>query len=178
MSNIALVSPATGTATFSITTPSGTSTDRTLTLPDNSGTVLTSATTTGFPAGSVLQVVNATYAVQTDFSGAYADTGLTATITPSSATSKILVLANQVSLWRTAGSVYGELRLVRDSTALIRFEGQFNDAQGGSGSTAYLDSPNTTSAVVYKTQCFASGPTIQLQRNSGVSTITLLEIAG
>jgi hypothetical protein len=44
MSNIALVSPATGTATFSITTPSGTSTDRTLTLPDNSGTVLTTAT--------------------------------------------------------------------------------------------------------------------------------------
>jgi hypothetical protein len=45
MSNIALVSPATGTATFSITTPSGTSTDRTLTLPDNSGTVLTNAST-------------------------------------------------------------------------------------------------------------------------------------
>jgi hypothetical protein len=42
MSNIALVSPATGTATFSITTPSGTSTDRTLTLPDNSGTVANS----------------------------------------------------------------------------------------------------------------------------------------
>jgi hypothetical protein len=45
MSNIALVSPATGTATFSITTPSGTSTDRTLTLPDNSGTVITTAST-------------------------------------------------------------------------------------------------------------------------------------
>jgi hypothetical protein len=40
MSNIALVSPASGTATFSITTPSGTSTDRTLTLPDSTGTVL------------------------------------------------------------------------------------------------------------------------------------------
>ena len=38
------MSPATGTATFSITTPSGTSTDRTLTLPDNSGTVATSGT--------------------------------------------------------------------------------------------------------------------------------------
>jgi hypothetical protein len=44
MSNIALVSPATGTATFSITTPSGTSTDRTLTLPDATGTVLSTAT--------------------------------------------------------------------------------------------------------------------------------------
>jgi hypothetical protein len=43
MSRIALVSPASGTATFSITTPSGTSTDRTLNLPDSTGTVLTSA---------------------------------------------------------------------------------------------------------------------------------------
>jgi hypothetical protein len=41
MSNIALVSPATGTATFSITTPSGTSTDRTLNLPDAAGTLAT-----------------------------------------------------------------------------------------------------------------------------------------
>jgi hypothetical protein len=49
MSNIALVSPATGTATFSITTPSGTSTDRTLTLPDNSGTLVTNT------SGSVSQ---------------------------------------------------------------------------------------------------------------------------
>jgi hypothetical protein len=45
MSNIALVSPATGTATFSITTPSGTSTDRTLTLPDSAGTLATSEST-------------------------------------------------------------------------------------------------------------------------------------
>jgi len=40
MSKIALVSPASGTATFSITTPSGTSTDRTLNLPDAGGTVV------------------------------------------------------------------------------------------------------------------------------------------
>jgi hypothetical protein len=178
MSKIALSGNASGTGTFTIASPNSNS-DRTLTLPDNSGTVLTNATTTGFPAGSVLQVVSATYAVQTDFTAAsYTDTGLTATITPSSATSRILVLANQVSLWRTGGSGYGELRLVRDATALARFEGQFNDAQGGSGSISFVDSPATTSAVTYKTQCFASAPTIQLQRNSGVSTITLLEIAG
>jgi hypothetical protein len=45
MSKITLVSPASGTAEFSITTPSGTSTDRTLTLPDNSGTVITTGST-------------------------------------------------------------------------------------------------------------------------------------
>jgi hypothetical protein len=37
MSKITLVSPISGTAEFSITTPSGTSTDRTVGLPDASG---------------------------------------------------------------------------------------------------------------------------------------------
>jgi hypothetical protein len=47
MSKIALSGPATGTATFTITTPAGTSTDRTLDLPDAGGTmVLDTATQT------------------------------------------------------------------------------------------------------------------------------------
>jgi hypothetical protein len=45
MSKITLVSPASGTAEFSITTPSGTSTDRTLTLPDAGGTVVSDTAT-------------------------------------------------------------------------------------------------------------------------------------
>jgi hypothetical protein len=131
------------------------------------------------PAGTVLQVVSATYSVQTDFSTAsYVDTGLTANITPSSVNSKVLVLVSQASLWRSAGTPYGELRLVRNSTALARFVGEFTTADGASGSTAFLDSPATTSATTYKTQCFASGASMQLQRNSGVSTIVLMEIAG
>lgn len=47
MSDIKIVSPSSGTATFTLTTPSGTSTDRTLTLPDQtSGTVLTTESNT------------------------------------------------------------------------------------------------------------------------------------
>ena len=45
MSKITLVSPASGTAEFSITTPSGTSTDRTLNLPDAGGTVVSDTAT-------------------------------------------------------------------------------------------------------------------------------------
>jgi hypothetical protein len=44
MSKIALVSPASGTATFSIEAPVG-STDRTLTLPDSAGTLATAEST-------------------------------------------------------------------------------------------------------------------------------------
>jgi hypothetical protein len=50
MSKIALVGPASGTATFSITTPSGTSTDRTVTLPDVGGTVAVASS--GTPSSS------------------------------------------------------------------------------------------------------------------------------
>ena len=56
MSDIKIVSPSSGTATFTLTTPGGTSTDRTLTLPDQtSGTVLTTESTvpTKVPAFSV-----------------------------------------------------------------------------------------------------------------------------
>jgi hypothetical protein len=131
------------------------------------------------PAGTVLQVVNATYSVQTDFSTAsYVDTGLTATITPSSANSKILVLVNQIGIFRTAGTPYGVLRLVRGATQITIFGGEFTAVDGGGLSSAYLDSPATTSATTYKTQIFASGATMQLQRNSGSSSICLLEIAG
>ena len=45
MSDIKIVSPSTGTATFTISPPSGTSTDRTFTLPDETGTVLTTEST-------------------------------------------------------------------------------------------------------------------------------------
>jgi hypothetical protein len=52
MSKISLTPNAAGTGTFTIAAP-GTNTDRTLTLPDNSGTVLTTATTTGIDASAL-----------------------------------------------------------------------------------------------------------------------------
>lgn len=57
MSDIKIVSPSTGTATFTISPPSGTSTDRTFTLPDETGTVLTTESTESkFP---ILRLPNA-----------------------------------------------------------------------------------------------------------------------
>ena len=161
MSNIALVSPATGTATFSITTPSGTSTDRTLTLPDNSGTVLTSATTTGFPAGSVIQVVQGTFAtLTTQSSTAYADTGLTVSITPSSASSKVLVVVFlPFRVYDTVSTRSAAARLMRNATSILETTGGIT--QGGDSGTpvfasqasmTILDSPSSASAVTYKTQ--------------------------
>ena len=60
MSKISLTPHASGTGNFTIASPNS-NTDRTLTLSDNTGTILTSASNTNFPAGSVLQAVQATF---------------------------------------------------------------------------------------------------------------------
>lgn len=158
-----------------------------LTADSTAATGLKWATPSAGGGGKVLQVVNATYNTAVSSSSAtFADTGLTATITPTSATSKILVLVNQSGLKKTAGAAntFLGVKLLRGSTTLVAFEDTAtftNSAQenrvGGAG-TNYLDSPATTSATTYKTQ-FNSGAgtaTVTVQENAAVSTITLLEI--
>ncbi len=147
------------------------------------------AWTTPAGGGKVLQVVNATYSTQTaTTSTTFADTGLTATITPTSSTSKVLVLVNHSGNSRYAGSANGamELQLLRGSTSIITFEKYFGyngssiEINGGATTTSYLDSPATTSATIYKTQLRIAGGgttgTFAVQANGGTSTITLIEI--
>lgn len=147
---------------------------------------LTAVTSAGLPAGSVLQVVNGTTATTVSTtSSTYADTGLTATITPSSTSSKILVLANVPDAHNGATVSLLYLNLVRDSTQIIEFvrHGDFNSGVSivtYGGSTSYLDSPATTSATTYKVQfkVHTNGGSQQLFLASSTGTITLMEIAG
>jgi hypothetical protein len=137
--------------------------------------------------GKVLQVVMGTYATSTSNStGTYADTGLTASITPSSATSKVLVIASQNGCRKSdANSANGvQLRLYRGATNILDFAGSLlytasNLQNNGAASVAYLDTPATTSATTYKTQ-FANqagaAASASVQANNETSTIILLEI--
>jgi hypothetical protein len=164
-------------------------TSPTLTTPalgTPSALVLTNATglpRAALPTGSVLQVVNATYSTSTiNSTTTYADTGLTATITPTSATSKILVLVNQSGVNNDTINSGTSVQLLRTSTSLVVFASFFGF--GGNGvvmgaSACYLDSPATTSATTYKTQFKRGGGSNNafVQDNSSTSTITLLEIA-
>jgi hypothetical protein len=157
-----------------------------LTLPAVSGTVLTD---TSPKAGNVIQVVNATTSTQTSTNSAtYADTTLTASITPTSSSSKILVLVHQNGLRKGLQSADNSmgLRLYRGSTNISQialdsfYTGTAINIQGQTLSTSYLDSPATTSSTTYKTQ-FAntsgSPQNVFCQQDSTVSTITLMEIA-
>jgi hypothetical protein len=159
--------------------------DQTFTLPSTGGTLDRLNR-----AGNILQVVNATYSTNTTSSSStFADTGLTATITPTSATSKILVLACQAGCGKNGGNTRLYLRLLRGATTIADFErmaGYTNSSADnfiGACSVAYLDSPATTSSTTYKTQLASqnnSSPVYVNLADGGVnstSTITLMEIA-
>jgi hypothetical protein len=138
--------------------------------------------------GKVLQVVSTQTSTQAiNSTNTYADSNLSATITPTSATSKILVLVSQNGCTKSAGNTANRigLRLLRGATTLITigdyflYTGTALEIIGESISFSHLDSPATTSATTYKTQFMnpanVSSVTLQFvgQHNS---TITLIEI--
>jgi hypothetical protein len=140
--------------------------------------------------GKVLQVVeDVTYTAVQTTSSTYADTDLAATITPSSTSSKILIITNQYFLKQNSNTYVG-YKLLRGTTELnfigdlIAYTNDTSVNTSGVGTT-YLDSPSSTSALTYKTQ-FAtlSGGSVFVQTDSGSAnqrgrgTMTLMEIAG
>jgi len=138
------------------------------------------------PAGSVLQVVNATYSTQIFTNTAtFSDVGLTASITPTSATSKIMCFVDMAGTGKDSANGWVSFKLLRGATSIIVFEYQAgwtnSAASNGSGacSTNYLDSPATTSATTYKVQYAnpANTGNAYAQIGSSTSTITLMEIA-
>lgn len=150
--------------------------------------------------GKVLQVVQT---FKTDVSSgtntSFADIpGLSVSITPSSSTSKVLVIAC-VTGNGTALNNHLRIALYRNLTQIamgdaagvrIRCSGWiYNpDSYGiGSSVTSFLDSPATTSSTTYKTAASCEGGTWYINRSSGdpdnvtsgrtVSSITVMEIA-
>ena len=135
--------------------------------------------------GTVLQIVTATTTtITTSASTTYADSGLTASITPKSASSKILVTTSN-SIAKTAANANSGLflRLRRGATVLqtqsyVLFTGT-GVIQVGATSFICLDSPNTTSSTTYDVQ-FANNVAVsqvEIQANNSPSTIILMEIS-
>jgi hypothetical protein len=134
--------------------------------------------------GKVLQVIQAETSTQTVVTTTtFVDSTLSATITPTLATSKVLVLITQ--FFSKENNVGGGWRLLRGATTIKTFAPQDEMHYTNSALTVraishganYLDSPATTSATTYKTQINSSGANFIAQHGgSVVSTMTLLEI--
>jgi hypothetical protein len=138
------------------------------------------------PAGSVLQVVSANHSTATTTtSTSYVDTGLSASITPTSATSKILVIVSQnlaildgISSGTTvsANIVRGATQIAAFTTLNIRFPA--THAVSATHSLQAYDSPASTSSLTYKTQLKSdNGGSVVSEYSSSTAVITLMEIA-
>jgi hypothetical protein len=145
--------------------------------------------------GKVLQVVSTTKTnTFSSSSTSFTDiTDLSLSITPSSATSKIMVFAN-ANGQGLDGSVTMAVRLVRGSTAISVGDAaagktQVSCAISRSANTLdaqsfvcnFLDSPNTTSATTYKLQAIGTGGTFYINVTDNdqyrfTSSITAFEI--
>ena len=141
------------------------------------------------PVGAVLQVVTGSTSTQvTNSTSVYTDVGLSATITPTSTSSKILILTNIQGLFKSSDNSSNRLglKLFRGATALDTSDGNLFT----SGTSIYLrttyghsyyDAPSTTSATTYKWQFNntenVASVAVQKDSNSGTSQIILMEIA-
>ena len=182
MSKIALSPNASGTGVFTIASPSG-NTDRTLTLPDEAGTVLTTAgvPASAMPAGSVLQVVHAsTTTIVNTTSTTLVDTGFQATITPTSASSKILILFDIQLIHPSGGMGFGIYRdaslIYEDATNYAVYVTQ--NATRQRIPFTYLDSPSTTSSISYKLYMKSYTSSSGICNDNNATKVTLMEIAG
>jgi len=153
---------------------------------------------TGLPAGvggKVLQQVYASTSTQVAVSSGTAgsiDTGLTAAITPSATSSKILVLVTHNGNYKSAASSETNnalaLKLFRNTTAIgvtggTNFTGSAIEVISGSANFSVMDSPSSTSALTYKTQFWNinGGADVAVQKSHGgdwatASYMTLIEI--
>ena len=138
--------------------------------------------------GKVLQVVYAsTNTGTTNSTNTYADTALTGSITPSSATSRVLVLITMAGLTKSSGNSGNALGLkvlrgatsIHETDALMMLNNTAQEVWGTSFAANIVDSPATTSSTTYKVQLknLFNGASVSAgYGNTNASTITLIEI--
>lgn len=190
MSKVQLAGNASGTGIFTIASPNS-NTDRTLTLPDSTGTLLNNSAQgiprSALPAGTVLQTVTGTSTTPVSIaSTTFTDIGLSASITPISSSSRILIMVSYPWNSDSGGTVriMGGSRIMRDATAIqTQTAGTLGTEFNGITSTSFrwrynnilIDSPASTSAITYKVQCNGEGSYNVTYFNSGVSGFIILQ---
>ena len=110
-----------------------------ITLPSTSGTMLTTASSgqsipkAALPTGSVLQVVRSSLTSQvTTSSSTYSALGLSATIVPVSATSKLYIFVNLAACGKLSGDTALGVRLLKNASTTVQ---QIDETAARTGST-------------------------------------------
>jgi hypothetical protein len=146
---------------------------------DITGLVAGALPSTVIGAGAVLQVIaNTTSSSTATGTSTYVDTNSIATITPTSSTSKILVIVYCGQVAKSANDTQLNLRLVRGATEIfiaVAINQGLNAQLTGNPTIVYYDSPSTTSATTYKVQARTNCPAT-FQWDTGKSNIILMEI--
>ncbi|CAB4170804.1 hypothetical protein UFOVP909_145 [uncultured Caudovirales phage] len=139
-------------------------------------------------ANCVIQVVSTNNGtIINNTSGSWVDTGVSTTITPRYATSKILVIYSTCVGCYSSDAVWSSLRLIGGGSVL----NHWTDSWGNSVnmysshytnfSFKYLHSPNTTSSRTYSTEFLVrAGASIYqncVNTGGGDGVLTLMEIA-
>ena len=189
---VSTISPLGTDATKTITL--GASGD-TLSIPSGC-TISNSGTASGF--GKIGQVVSTTKTdgFSTSSTSVTDVTGLSVSITPTSTSSKVLILVDG-NVSESSQTSEGAMKLFRDSTEICKGTNGsasnigFDNMRRNSGSDEskkfamnFLDSPSSTSSVTYKIAVKVGGGTWYINRtgssdnSSLVSTITVMEILG
>ena len=161
-----------------------------------SGGVVTATNAVRAP-GAVLQVVQGGRTSRTTVNATtFTDIGVSASITPTSTTSKILVTVSGMLSNSTNNGYYSLLKLFRDSTEIgsgtggtvtNTFVAHLNAGSYETNpfSQQHLDSPNSTSAITYNLKLAAQSGSVAVVGGRGdnaahsvPTTITLMEIGG
>ena len=134
----------------------------TLQVDSSTATGLKWATAAG--GGKILQTVfGSSVTLVNNTTSTYVTTGATATITPSAATSKIIILASINGLYWDSGTTSLDFKLMRGATAIAAItrvqEAMANATSTSSVNFTYQDSPSTTSATTYDVTYATTTPT-------------------
>tara|TARA_R100000234_G_scaffold23549_1_gene13444 strand:- start:577 stop:1092 length:516 start_codon:yes stop_codon:yes gene_type:complete len=168
-------------STLKVSTIAPLGTDATNTVSLQAG-----AKTSGF--GKIAQVVQGSKTDQFETSStSFVDGGLSATITPSTTSSKILIMCSTSAIHTSTTSAGGEtlIKFYDGTTAIgdeyqvakTRQDGSYNQEGGGGGTAMFLYSPSTTSATTINVYVrINTGSNGRICQNGHGATITLMEI--
>ena len=152
---------------------------------------LSGMTSASMPAGSVIQAVSSTFGTNTvTTSTSFIDTPVALSITPTSTSSKILIMVSAPIYAGSVGTYASRYTIFRGSASGVNLGhsslgfGNFWSTSGTSLSViagmSFLDSPSTTSSQVYTVGMRSEGnnSSCQIMPSNCNATITLQEIKG